>query len=282
VVTGDSIDVAIEGRVYAVSYAGIDSPDPFGEPLGLEALARNEGLVGGETVLLERDVTDADSFGRLLRYVYVGELMVNAELVRLGYARASISGSNVKHQALLLGLEREARGARRGLWALEQTAGTVEPLPTATTTVRAQATVTTTVVPSPTLTITTTLTPGPTETPEPTYTVTPTPRPSATPTGTPTPSPSPTSSLPPPPTATEEPTSPQPTVSASPGCPAEQYFPARLCSGCPEFIGSRRTKLFYYPWCRDAQKIGPVDLECFYSREEAIAAGYTPDDECVS
>jgi micrococcal nuclease len=270
VLTGGSIDVAIENRLYRVSYLGIQVPDGVGEPFAQEAEARNEKLVGGQTVLLEKDVSDVDSFGQQLRYVYVGDLFVNAELVRLGFARANSSAPDVKHQDLLLRLEGEARQAGRGLWAAGQTAGTAAVLPTGTVTELPQTTATTTAVATFTATVT----------PQPTVTATPTPSPSSTPTGTPTPTA--TATLRPLPTATAEPTSPLPTASASPGCPAKDYFPAKLCSGCAEYIGSRRTKVFYYPWCRNAQKISPDDLECFYSREEAIAAGYTADEECGS
>jgi micrococcal nuclease len=42
--------------------------------------------------------------------------MINAELVRLGYAQVMTIPPNVRHQALFVKLQREAREARRGLW----------------------------------------------------------------------------------------------------------------------------------------------------------------------
>jgi micrococcal nuclease len=42
--------------------------------------------------------------------------MINAELVRLGYAQVMTIPPNVRHQALFLRLQREARVAERGLW----------------------------------------------------------------------------------------------------------------------------------------------------------------------
>jgi micrococcal nuclease len=44
--------------------------------------------------------------------------MVNAELVRQGYALLSTDPPNVKHQALVVRLQREGREAKRGLWEL--------------------------------------------------------------------------------------------------------------------------------------------------------------------
>src|SRR5918997_1251213 len=47
-----------------------------------------EALVEGEAVTLVKDVEETDSYGRLLRYVYVGQEMVDARLVANGYAHA--------------------------------------------------------------------------------------------------------------------------------------------------------------------------------------------------
>jgi micrococcal nuclease len=46
-------------------------------------------VVEGRVVELEKDVSETERHGRLLHYVYVGETMVNAELVRQGYAQAA-------------------------------------------------------------------------------------------------------------------------------------------------------------------------------------------------
>jgi micrococcal nuclease len=75
-----------------------------------------EGLVGGRRVRLELDVQERDRYGRLLAYVWIGDLMINAELVRRGYAQVMTVPPNVRYQALFLRLQRDARGAGRGLW----------------------------------------------------------------------------------------------------------------------------------------------------------------------
>ena len=120
VVDGDTIRVRIQGREYPVRYIGIDTPevDPRRtvEPLGREATERNRALVQGKIVTLERDVSERDRFGRLLRYVYLDGRMVNAVLVEEGYARAVAYPPDLKHQDLFIRLEREAREARHGLW----------------------------------------------------------------------------------------------------------------------------------------------------------------------
>lgn len=121
VVDGDTIRVSLQGREITVRYIGIDTPESVDprrpvQPFGKEAAQRNRELVEGKIVVLEKDVSETDRFGRLLRYVYVDGRMVNAVLVEEGYARAVSFPPDVKYQELFLRLEREARDAKRGLW----------------------------------------------------------------------------------------------------------------------------------------------------------------------
>ncbi len=116
VIDGDT--VIIEGG-YRVRYIGIDTPEvyPELEAYGVEAWQANRDLVEGKVVHLERDVSETDKYGRLLRYVYVDSIMVNAELVRLGLARAKAYPPDTKYQLYLEDLESEARDDGRGIWA---------------------------------------------------------------------------------------------------------------------------------------------------------------------
>ncbi len=122
VVDGDTIEVEIEGETYKVRYIGIDTPETVDprRPVGCfgeEASAANKALVEGLIVGLEGDVSDTDRFGRLLRYVWLNDSeMVNAILVREGYAQSSAYPPDVRHQELFDGLEAAAREAGRGLW----------------------------------------------------------------------------------------------------------------------------------------------------------------------
>lgn len=121
VVDGDTVHVLLGNRVEKVRYIGIDTPElrhpRWGEePGGREARKVNRALVDGRRVRLELDVQVRDRYGRLLAYVWVGDLMVNAELVRLGYAQVMTIPPNVRYQALFVRLQRDAREAGRGLW----------------------------------------------------------------------------------------------------------------------------------------------------------------------
>jgi len=146
VVDGDTIQVSIDDRRYTVRYIGIDTPETVRpnhpvEWMGPEATAANEALVAGKTVYLEKDVSETDSYGRLLRHVYLADgTMVNLELVRQGYAHAGSYPPDVKHQERLDQAEREAREAGRGLWGREGTPGPATSTPRRTPSPEPQAT----------------------------------------------------------------------------------------------------------------------------------------------
>jgi micrococcal nuclease len=122
VVDGDTIVVNIQGRDYKLRYIGMDTPeivDPRkpAQYFSKEASDKNCELVMGKTVTLQKDISETDRYGRLLRYVWVDGLMVNAELVRLGYAHAYTYPPDIKYQDVFRTLEKEARENKRGLWA---------------------------------------------------------------------------------------------------------------------------------------------------------------------
>jgi micrococcal nuclease len=115
VIDGDTI--IIEGDYY-VRYIGMDTPElrPTTEAFATEAWQANRQLVEGKEVRLERDVSETDKYGRLLRYVWVDDVMVNAELVRQGLALSKAYPPDTKYQYLLERMEREAWDAGRGMW----------------------------------------------------------------------------------------------------------------------------------------------------------------------
>lgn len=112
VVDGDTIDVIIDGTEYRVRYVGANTPERD-EPCYREAVDANRALVEGRMVTLVRDRSNTDRYDRLLRYVYVGDLLINAELIRTGYAEAVLYAPDDRFYNDFLALETEAR--RRGL-----------------------------------------------------------------------------------------------------------------------------------------------------------------------
>lgn len=127
VVDGDTIEV--EGKK-TVRYIGINAPETKHpvkkvECYGKEASKENGRLVAGKYVRLEKDVSETDKYGRLLRYVWAydtpeatgGGVFVNDALVREGYAQVSTYPPDVKYTPLFIEAQREARTENRGLWA---------------------------------------------------------------------------------------------------------------------------------------------------------------------
>ena len=112
VVDGDTI-VLESGET--VRYIGIDTPETD-ECYGPEATEMNRQLVEGKTVILIPDLEDRDRYDRLLRYVIADGRFVNAELVRLGCARAQSYGDSVMFQQVLTIFDRYAHESGAGLW----------------------------------------------------------------------------------------------------------------------------------------------------------------------
>ena len=119
VIDGDTIEIEGGKRV---RYSGIDTPeivDPR-KPVqcfGIEASNENKKLVLGKRVKLEKDISETDKYGRLLRYVYVDDIFVNDYLVRNGYAYVVTFPPDVKYQQQFLEAQKEARENKRGLWS---------------------------------------------------------------------------------------------------------------------------------------------------------------------
>lgn len=136
VVDGDTIK--IEGGE-VVRYIGMNTPETVapGRPIecyGKEASVKNKELVLGKTVELEKDVSDRDKYGRLLRYIWIGDEMVNETLVREGYAQVSTYPPDVKHQPQFVEAQRLAKEEARGLWSstCPQITPTLRPTKSAT------------------------------------------------------------------------------------------------------------------------------------------------------
>jgi micrococcal nuclease len=121
---GDTIRVALRGRVERVRYIGIDTPESVKPDTPVQcyahrAAAENARLVAGRRVRLVLDVETHDRFGRLLAYVYRESdgLFINEALVRGGFARTLTIPPNVRYARRFAALARQARRAGRGLWS---------------------------------------------------------------------------------------------------------------------------------------------------------------------
>ena len=118
VVDGDTIE--IEGGE-KVRYIGVNTPESVDprrkvQCFGKEASAYNKKLVEGKRVRLGADLEDRDRYRRLLRYVWLGDTMINEKLVQDGYAQVMTIPPNVKYADRFRVAQTEAREAKQGLW----------------------------------------------------------------------------------------------------------------------------------------------------------------------
>jgi len=121
VIDGDTIEVEIGGKVERVRYIGIDTPETVDprkpvQCFGVEASKKNKELVEAKMVRLEKDITDRDKYHRLLRYVWLGETLINQELVAQGFAKSYSYPPDIKYQKQIVAEETKARGNKLGLW----------------------------------------------------------------------------------------------------------------------------------------------------------------------
>lgn len=115
VIDGTTIDVMIDDQLHRVRYLGVESKDDKFENQS-PAFDYNRFLVSGQQVELVSDVVDSDLSGTLLRYVYVNGEMVNASLLRNGYAEVAQFPNFFKFQTDFLLAEDLARSNNVGVW----------------------------------------------------------------------------------------------------------------------------------------------------------------------
>lgn len=114
VADGDTVRLA-DGNF--VRLIGIDALER-GRPGYSESREVLRNMVAGKTVELEKDKTNRDEYGRLLRYVWLDDTLVNREMVDRGWARSMRYEPDIQHQSVIEKAEKEARTENRGIWGL--------------------------------------------------------------------------------------------------------------------------------------------------------------------
>lgn len=112
VIDGDTIQLE-NGR--KVRYAGINAPEE-GERYYRESAQANNLLVGNKVVELEFGRSKTDKHGRLLAYVFLGRTLVQAELVKQGWALVMRTQPIPRYRELLVKHQEEARAGGHGIW----------------------------------------------------------------------------------------------------------------------------------------------------------------------
>ena len=113
VIDGDTIDVQMGDQIVRVRYLQMNSPERD-QPCSRDATQANAELVAGKTVRLVPDKELVDPYDRLLRHIYVGDVLVNRVLVEQGFAEVVLYPPNDAHYDEFVRLEQEAAAAGRG------------------------------------------------------------------------------------------------------------------------------------------------------------------------
>lgn len=129
VVDGDTIELSDGSKV---RFIGVNTPESTTrtEPYGKEASDYTKSQLTGKTVYIEKDVSETDKYGRLLRYIWldipkeitdaeIRAKMYNANLLLNGYAEQSTYAPDVKYAEYFKNYAAEARNASKGLWAID-------------------------------------------------------------------------------------------------------------------------------------------------------------------
>jgi micrococcal nuclease len=123
----ETIELTNRRRVRLI---GINTPETTYkiEAYGKEARNYTHAKLTGRTVWLQKDISDIDRYGRLLRVVWLEQplednkeaeirlKMFNAELILKGYAEPSTFPPDVKFSPYFREFAREARSQKVGLW----------------------------------------------------------------------------------------------------------------------------------------------------------------------
>ncbi|MDO5037681.1 MAG: thermonuclease family protein [Tissierellia bacterium] len=134
VVDGDTLEISRLGQKERVRLILVNTPETKHPTKGVqyygkEASAFTKSQLENRMVYLEKDTSDRDQYGRLLRYVWLekpsgplpgdqelAQNCFNAILIKEGYGQVSSFPPDIKYQKSFQALEREARDQARGLW----------------------------------------------------------------------------------------------------------------------------------------------------------------------
>jgi micrococcal nuclease len=112
VVDGDTFEIETGQKVRMI---GIDTPER-GKYFFQEATDRLKELIDGKEVILRKDVSETDKYGRLLRHVYLEDRWINKQMIEEGFARIATFPPDVYHVELFTQAQKYARDNGLGLW----------------------------------------------------------------------------------------------------------------------------------------------------------------------
>lgn len=129
VVDGDTFELTTGEKVRII---GVNTPESTTktEPYGKEASNYTKEKLTGKAIYLQRDVSETDRYGRLLRYAWlevpkeitketIAKYMFNAHLLLEGYGQPYTFQPDSKYADIFIEFAREARENEKGLWSID-------------------------------------------------------------------------------------------------------------------------------------------------------------------
>ena len=115
VIDGRTIVVNSDDGEQTVRLIGVEAFS-FNDPFHGFAQEVMENWIAGKDLTLEADDRDSDEQGRLLRYVILDGIMINAALIVNGLGKYESERPNDRYDAFLIEMERQARESEVGIW----------------------------------------------------------------------------------------------------------------------------------------------------------------------
>ncbi len=115
VVSGQTLEVMLEGELTRVRIVGIDIPKSLDKSDQRAAKTRLIELVGNATVQLELETENRDPYNRLLTHVWHNGVLVSEELLKEGYVIVNTKYPN-KYSQNLFHAQEYARILGYGIW----------------------------------------------------------------------------------------------------------------------------------------------------------------------
>ncbi|MBS3108407.1 thermonuclease family protein [Candidatus Woesearchaeota archaeon] len=113
IIDGDTFVISTGEHVRLI---GINAPEK-GKQYSKLAAEELTNLVSSKCLIFEKDISDKDAYGRLLRYVYADNESINEILIRKGLAKQFPYKPDIKYADKFNESEAYAKTNNLGMWA---------------------------------------------------------------------------------------------------------------------------------------------------------------------
>lgn len=124
-VDGDTANFVLNNKTIKVRFLAIDSPELVhenkkGEPYGNEAKNFTcSKLKKANKIELEYDKNSSkkDKYGRLLKWVFIDDILLQKEIVENGYAKVTYLYDDYKYTDILFKAQNDAKAYKKGIYS---------------------------------------------------------------------------------------------------------------------------------------------------------------------